>query len=657
MQRLEAGTIKQYARASQLEWLITNGLGGYSSSTVCGSNTRRYHGLLIAALKPPVGRMMLLQKLEETLMVGNKTCRLSVNEYPGAIYPTGYEYMDGFRLDPFPTFCFRADSTKLEKEICLVQGENTVIAQYRSIKSPTLVRLTSDVLVNYRDIHSLTRDGSSPEFSTEINGNIVKITRGKNVPFYLSSDKAKFEPTRLWYRNFVYREEEKRGLDFQEDAFNPGRFVVELEQGDSVNIAATLSEVAVQEPGAIIKSQREKAQTVSESANDEFLNVLLKASGNFLVRRDGGTSCIAGYHWFSDWGRDTMIALPGLTLIPNRFDEAKSILETFAQYVRYGLIPNCFSEADGMPQHNSLDATLWFFHALRKYLQYTRDVATVKTLYPVLKNSVEALLRGTIFEIKVDEDMLLNIGRQDVQLTWMDAKIGDFCVTPRNGKPVEINALWYFCLDTMSKFANLLRYKNDSALFAEMAERVKDNYTKVFWNMEANCLYDRSVSGVPDRSVRPNQIIAVALPEQILSREKEKAVVRCVENELLTPFGLRTLSPRDPNYEGRYEGDQRKRDLSYHQGPAWPWLLGPYLKAYIKTADETEEARRWALRFLEPMQRHLSEAGLGFVSELFDGDPPFQPRGCIAQAWSVAEILRTYYEDILDKAPLDLLES
>jgi predicted glycogen debranching enzyme len=647
---------KQYATASQLEWIITNGLGGYSSSTVCGSNTRRYHGLIIAALKPPGQRLMLLQKLEDTLGIGDQAYHLSVNEYPGAIYPTGYKYLNEFRLDPFPTFCFQVEATRLEKEICLVRGENTLIAQYRLIKSPTRVRLISDVLVNCRDIHSLTHERTSPGFSTDVEGKIVKTT-GNNVTLCLSSDNAQFEATGLWYRNFVYREEEKRGYEYQEDLFSPGRFVAELEQGDICNIVgATSKAAAAGDLSAKVKIQGEKVQTIPGSASDEFLSILVKASRDFLVKRDGGTSCIAGYHWFSDWGRDSMISLPGLTLVTGRFDEAKSMLETFARHTRYGLIPNYFSESDGLPQYNSLDATLWFFNATRKYFQYTRDVATVKTLYPVLKASVEALSRGTIFDIKVDRDMLLSIGREDVQLTWMDAKIGDICVTPRNGKPVEINALWYSSLDSMSKFAKLLERAEDAAVFAEMADHVKDSYAKVFWNPEANCLYDRSVNGLHDSSMRPNQIIAVALPATLLSREKEKAIVRSVEDELLTPFGLRTLSPKDPRYRGRYEGDQRNRDLSYHQGPAWAWLLGPYLKAYIKTADDAKAARGWALKFLEPVQRHLFDAGLGFVSELFDGDPPFQPRGCIAQAWSVAEVLRAYFEDVMDKAPLDALE-
>jgi predicted glycogen debranching enzyme len=302
-----------------------------------------------------------------------------------------------------------------------------------------------------------------------------------------------------------------------------------------------------------------------------------------------------------------------------------------------------------------LDATLWFFHAVRKYFQYTKDGSTIKALYPSLTNSVELLSRGTIFDVKADKDGLLNIGETGMQTTWMDAKIGDLVVTPRNGKAVEINALWYWALDSLGAIAYLLGKRDEHARYANMAEGVKTSFANAFWNPEASCLFDRVMNGTQDPSLRPNQIIAVALPKSILTAEKEKAVVRKVESELLTPHGLRTLSPKDQRYRGRYEGDQNSRDLAYHQGPAWPWLLGQFVTAYIKTSDEAKTARKTAVKLLEPLQEHLQEAGLGFISELFDGDPPYRPRGCIAQAWSVAEILRAYWEDILGKAPQDTL--
>jgi predicted glycogen debranching enzyme len=597
---------------------------------------------------------MLLQKLEETIRIGGASHRLSVNAYPGTIYPTGYEYLEEFRLDPFPVFRYRAGSVLLEKEVCLLRDENTVIIQYRVIESPELIGFTADILLNYRDFHSLTHERSSLNFAKERKEGVVKFTAaGSSTPFYICSDKADFESTGYWYRDFVYAEEQERGYEYKEDIFSPGQFVSKLKSGDSINIAASTLEISRVNFETLVAKERERVQALVSDVNDEFLRNLLLASDAFLVRRNEGASCIAGYHWFCDWGRDAMISLPGLALIPGRYNEAKLTLETFAKNLRYGLIPNYFSEADGTPQYNSLDATLWFFHAARKYFQYTKDFATVRALYAVLKESVEYLSRGTIFEVKADVDMLLNIGQTNEQLTWMDAKIGDFVVTPRSGKPVEINALWYSALETMSSFAQLLGKKKESDVFANMAERVRTSFDQTFWNPEANCLFDRTVNGKLDASIRPNQIIAVALPKSILSHDKEKAVVEAVQNELLTPFGLRTLSPKDPNYKGLYEGDQKSRDLAYHQGPAWPWLLGRFIKAYIRVADDTNSTRETARSFLEPMRGHLSEAGVGFISELFDGDPPYRARGCIAQAWSVAEVLRAYYEDILGREPRD----
>lgn len=350
-----------------------------------------------------------------------------------------------------------------------------------------------------------------------------------------------------------------------------------------------------------------------------------------------------------------MISLPGLTLVTGRFSEAKKILETYAKYMRDGLIPNCFSDYDGAPQYNSLDATLWFFHAVRKYFQYTKDTSTVRDLYLALRTSAESLLHGTVFDVGAEDDMLLNIGRKDVQLTWMDAKVGDHVVTPRHGKPVEINALWYSALDTVSSFARLFGNKDDTDKYADTANKMRSSFSRVFWNPEGNCLYDTCADGAPDPSIRPNQIVAVALPRHLLQRDKEKAIVRTVEAELVTPYGLRTLSPRDPGYKGRYEGGLQSRDLAYHQGPAWPWLLGSFVKAYVRVSEDADLARKEALKFLDPMRNHLNEAGLGYLSELFDGDPPWHPRGCIAQAWSVAEVLRAYFEDILGKEPEDTL--
>ena len=645
-----------YSRSSQLEWLLANGLGGYSSSTVAGSNTRRYHGLLVAALSPPGKRTMLLQKLEETLAVSGKVYRLSVNEYPNTLYPTGHDYLERFSLDPFPIFRYKAGSVTLEKEVCLVQGENTVILQYRVTEGDEPVKFSADLLVNYRDFHSLTKESAVLSFKTEKTDSAVRIVATQGAtPFYVFSDKGEFEETGYWYRNFIYAKDRERGQDYQEDAFSPGRLVAVLRRGESINIAVSASRSCLQGFSDLIMKQKDRIRALGKGVDDEFLHDLLSASDVFLVQKNDEANCIAGYHWFGGWGRDTMISFTGIALVPKRFREAKWILQTFAKNMRYGLIPNYFAETDGSPQYNALDATLWFFHAVRKYFQYTGDVSTVKALYPSLKDSVQHLSRGTIFDVKVDDDTLLNLGEAGMQTTWMDAKIGDFVVTPRNGKAVEINALWYWALDSLSGIARLIGERDEQARYTKMAEDVKTEFSRTFWNSEAGCLFDRIVDGKPDPSVRPNQIMAVALPKSVLPAEMEKSVVRAVQSELLVPVGLRTLSPRDPRYQGLYEGDQRSRDLAYHQGPAWPWLLGQFVTAYVKISNNTKTARRAAMTFLEPLRKHLQEAGLGLISELFDGEPPYHPRGCIAQAWSVGEILRAYWEDILGNCPQDSL--
>jgi predicted glycogen debranching enzyme len=643
---------KDYARSSGLEWLLTNGLGGYASSSVSGANTRRYHGLLVAAIDPPVGRRMLLQKLEERIDVNEGAYYLSVNAYRGALYPNGYQYLEEFRLDPFPVWRYRVGHLVLEKEVCMLHGEDSVVIQYRMVEATGVAKFSTVLLVNSRDYHSLSHEGTSLGFATEISGSAVRIDAPpQHSLFYVFSDRAEFEATDYWYRDFIYERDRERGYDFQEDLYSPGRFVAELRSGESIIVAASTARRSASNIDILVSRERERIRSLAAS-EDEFLGSLLIASDAFMVRRGiGGKSCIAGYHWFGDWGRDTMISLPGLSLVTRRFDDAKLILETFAGKMRYGLIPNTFSESDGSPQYNSLDATLWFYHALRKYYQYTKDVTTIERLFPALVESVDSLLHGTIFDVKADSDLLLNIGRNDVQLTWMDAKIGEHVVTPRNGKPVEINGLWYSALDTMVDFADLLGRDDERDRFANAAAQVKRCFSRTFWNSEAHCLFDRVIGGVPDASMRPNQIVACSLPKAILSIDQERCVVKSVEGELLTPFGLRTLSPKDPGYKGRYEGDQNQRDLSYHQGSVWPWLLGQFVKAYVRTAGGTAVAREAGGRFLEPMRMHLSEAGLGFISELFDGDPPYQPKGCIAQAWSVAEIIRAYYEDVLGLEP------
>jgi predicted glycogen debranching enzyme len=386
--------------------------------------------------------------------------------------------------------------------------------------------------------------------------------------------------------------------------------------------------------------------------NDDFARLLTSAADQFIVARGEQKSVIAGYPWFGDWGRDTMISLPGLTLVTGRYDDARSILRGFAANVDRGMLPNRFPDAGEAPEYNTVDATLWLFHAVFEFLRYTRDYEFVRTeLYQPLMEILAWHERGTRYGIGLDSDGLLHAGVPGVQLTWMDAKVGDWVVTPRMGKPVEIQALWYNALRVMERLAAGFADHDQAAHYGALAERAHSRFQTAFWNEDAGCLYDVLSDNGPDRSIRPNQIFAVSLPHPILEQHLALRVLDVVEWELLTPYGLRTLSPRDPNYHGRFGGDPHTRDAAYHQGTVWPWLLGPFLTAYVKVHSDSQEARHRADRFLDALRAHLWQAGLGQISEVFDGDPPHQPGGCIAQAWSVAEILRTYVEDAMGRKP------
>jgi predicted glycogen debranching enzyme len=596
--------------SSQREWLETNGLGGFASSTICGWNTRRYHGLLIAATDPPVGRVAMLSKLEETVVVDGRPYELGVNEYPGAMHPRGDRYLVEFRLDPSPVFVYRVEDVTIVKRIRMTRGENTTVIEYEANRE---IELVLRPLVAFRDYHSLQRENGNPPEIEVLDSGTVRIAE-----LYLKHPAGEIEPGGGWYRNFEYTVERSRGLDFREDLFQP--CVLRFRNARQVRVAASTS----LDPSA-------SASASCDAAPGESLTAALRrAAGAFLVARggDADASVIAGYHWFSDWGRDTMISLPGLTLCTGRPEVARRILETYCNAASEGMLPNRFSDnpADP-PEYNTVDATLWMFEAVRQYLAHTGDREfVVSALLPKLEEIVDWHVRGTRYGIRVDpKDGLLACGEDGVQLTWMDAKAGDWVVTPRTGKPVEIQALWYNALCTMQELSPNARYR-------EHATRCRTGFRQKFWNNDAGCLFDC----VDDPSIRPNQIFALSLGYTMIDQEHRAQILGVVERELLTPMGLRTLSPTDPRYRGRYTGGILERDGAYHQGTAWPWLLGPYLRAL----GDRDKARQ----LLEPFREHLRTAGLGFVSEVADGDAPHTPGGCIAQAWSVAELLRAAVE-------------
>jgi predicted glycogen debranching enzyme len=646
------------------EWLETNGLGGFASSTVVGLNTRRYHGLLVAATKPPVGRLVMLSKLEETLIIDSRRYDLSANQYRGVIHPQGYRYQTGFRLDPFPVFTYEVEGVRIEKSVFMLHGENTTIIQYElkeASNAPfgsTLVaarcQLEVRPLVAFRDYHSLIHEDNSLNARLLAERDVVSIKPFENLPaLHFAHDADALEGAGYWYRNFEYQEERNRGFDFTEDLFSPFALKFDLRERARANIIASTERHAIQDvtPYRETEISRREAVLASYPA-DGLVRSLVAAADQYTVARGDEKTIIAGYHWFGDWGRDTMIALPGLALVTGRAEVAKSILLAFARYVDRGMLPNRFPDAGEAPEYNTVDATLWYFEAVRALLRYTRDYEFVRlNLYDVLADIIDWHVRGTRYNIHVDADGLLSSGADGVQLTWMDAKVGDWVVTPRRGKPVEIQALWYNALCVMGQLAREFGDEARGKLYGEMAARARQSFEGLFWNEAAGCLYDVVDGDVRDASIRPNQVLAVSLPHTMLSGEKAERVLEVVERDLLTPYGLRSLARSDPQYRATYEGDARSRDGAYHQGTVWPWLMGPFITAYMKVHGRSPKTRERAARWLAAFGEHLYEAGLGQVSEVFDGDAPHRPGGCIAQAWSVAELLRAAVEDVLGAGP------
>jgi predicted glycogen debranching enzyme len=642
------------AAAEQREWLVTNGIGGFASGTVAGLPTRRYHGLLLAALKPPLGRTLLVSKLEETARYQGQEFALATNRWAGgAVAPEGYRHIESFRLEgTTPVWTFALADARLEKRVWMQQGANTTYVRYQLVRGSAPVELDLRALVNYRDYHSSTHAGDWQMRVTGVeNGLRVSAFEGA-APFYLLSATAAAGAAHDWYRNFDLAVARYRGLDDHEDHLHAGTFRARLATGDSVTIVLS-TEASAELDGesawlARLRHEREVLDcwaagnaALAESA-PAWIRQLVLAADQFLVGRPvegdpGARSVIAGYHWFGDWGRDTMIALPGLVLATGRPEIARNILRTFARFVDQGMLPNVFPDAGEMPEYNTVDATLWYFEAVRQYFAATRDLEFLREIFPVLAGIVDWHVRGTRYRIRVDAaDGLLYAGEPGVQLTWMDAKIGDWVVTPRIGKPVEVNALWFNAVLAMVDFARALQ--KPTAAYECMAKRARASFQR-FWNEAAGHCFD--VLDGPDgheAALRPNQIFAVSLPESPLLPEQQRAVVDVCARHLLTSHGLRSLAPGEPGYTGRYGGGPRERDAAYHQGTVWGWLLGPFALAHLRVYGN----RELAATFLEPLEHHLKVHGLGTIAEIFDGDPPFAPRGCIAQAWSVAEVLRAW---------------
>lgn len=647
---LEHDVCSSFDEASRCEWLVTNGLGGYAFGTLSGVLTRRYHGLLIAALTPPRERLLLVAKVEDSVQYNGRFHRLYTNHWAANVVEAdGYKYLEHFRLeDGIPTWIYALEpGVRLQKQIWMQQDTNTTYIHYTYLEGTEPLALVLETLVNYRDHHRLTRAIGQWMRVEPVGKGVRIVASSQAIPFYIFSRDATASTRHEWYRDFYLRVEAERGLDCVEDHLNVGDFHGTLVPGETLTLVLSIDPTPELDGQVALAARRAVAQQLLARAAlpdaPPAVQQLVLAANQFIARRllaDGteGYTIIAGYPWFADWGRDTMIALPGLTLTTGQFAVARQILRTFAGLVDQGMLPNHFTDTEAQPGYNTVDAALWYFEALRAYVAASGDQTLLRELFPVLQDIIAWHKRGTRYQIHVDpEDGLLYAGEPGLQLTWMDVKIDDYVVTPRIGKAVEINALWYNALCIMVEFARALGAPAED--YERMAAHAAASFGR-FWNAERSCCYD-VIDGPEgdDPAIRPNQILAVSLPYSPLSRDHQRAVVEVCAQELLTPYGLRTLAPGDPAFKPRCEGDQRQRDAAYHQGTVWPWLMGHFVSAYLRVYGD----RTQAAAFLAPLLQHVNEQGMGTISEIFDGTAPFTARGCIAQAWSVAEVLRAWH--------------
>ncbi len=644
-------SLSDYIQAVKSEWIETNGLGGFASSTITGSNTRRYHSLLVAAMKPPVERLSLLSKLDETIVCGDDKFELGTNQYKGAVSPKGFSFIKSFSKSLLPEWVFELpNGIELKKTIACVQGENATIIIYEVLKAKTTFTLELLPLISGRDFHALIHANELTNRKTEFANATLIVKPEKEIPgFFIVAEGSEFKEKPDWYYNFEYLVEQYRGQECLEDLFTPGILSKELKKGEKFGVIITTEDPEGKNAISLFKEEKLRKEELIAQCKGETEKTLTLASDQFVVKRGADLkTIIAGYHWFSDWGRDTMIALPGICLSTKRYADAKKILLAFAESVDQGMLPNRFPDYGEAPEYNTVDASLWFFIAIKKYLEATNDKKFVlQQLLPVLTEVIDWHFKGTRFNIHANNDGLLFQGTEGQQLTWMDARVGDWVVTPRIGKAVEISALWFNSIMIYSELLKLNKEKAESMKYLAYAEKIKNQFTGFYWNDNLKCLYDFVNDDYKDESIRPNQLFAISLPYQLIDGTKAKQILKTVKEKLYTPAGLRSLSMDHADYKGHYGGDQLTRDGAYHQGTVWSWLLGPYIDAIIKVKGNkgTEEARD----VIEKFEYHFNEAGIGTVSEIFDGDAPHAPRGCIAQAWSVGELLRVVMEYGLQK--------
>lgn len=632
-------------KALRKEWLLGNGLGDYASSTILCCNTRKYHGLLVANTESPPGRHVLLSTTEESVIGAGKEFVLSTRQHPTVYYPRGHEYLEHVDTGDWPQFTYRVGDLTITRELAMVRGRTLLLFRYTiqcdSPHPPLTLRIKP--LLAYRNFHNLTVQNPALRVRTFSAQQGFSISPYEGMPSLYMQVKGNFEflPAPDWYRDVKYLVEEERGFPCTEDLFMPGVFDIQMTPGQSILMAASTSEVK-EDLQELWDNETGRRATLHQVA-DSILGHFIREGSRFLITTpQGGLAILAGYHWFDAWGRDALIALPGLTFCAGRMTKGARILEHMGKSLHNGIIPNFYSNTGDSHAYNTVDASLWYVWAVQKLLHHLPDhIDWVReNAWPVIKQIIYHYKNGTNESIFMDEQGLLHAGDAHTQLTWMDAQVDGKPVTPRYGYPVEINALWYNAL----AFANELGERFDEPEYCcnDFLRQLRTNFRLRFWvNKHGGYLGDVWTNGVLDTSIRPNQIFAVSLPYQVLEEDYQPFVVECVRNNLLTPYGLRTLSPAHKNYKDVYEGNPSQRDGAYHQGTVWPWLLGHYTEALLRTAWDTDGAASSLLETVTPLfTTHMREGGLGSVSEVFDGSPPHRPDGCIAQAWSVSECLR-----------------
>ena len=658
------GYWKTFGAGVEREWVITNGIGGYCGSTIINASARMHHAYLVASLHAPVERYAVLNKIDQEIIIGDKTYSFATNGRPGGWNDEGQKYLQRFVYDELPHFTYQAEGTFITKTLCFEWEKNTIAVGYDIMNGPKAATYEITPFFTYRD-HNQRAEKSDLKFNMDfVDKKTLELVPKKNkkisVKFYVSNGKF-VENEEKYDHDMELQTEINTGGEPINNSFTPYKAVVKLApfEHKKVSVICTIENKFEKDAFKIIEKGTERIRKLKENAGytDEFANSLVQAADQFIVQREstGNKTIMAGYPWFTDWGRDTMIALQGLTLSTKRFEDARGILKSFAMYVNKGLVPNMFPDEGLKPLYNTADASMWYFYSVDKYLEYTgsdEDYAFIKEeIYPKLEEIIHYYSTKTDFSIYMEEDGLIHAGGGYDQVTWMDVRVGTWVVTPRHGKPVEINALWYNALRVMEKlsprFGIITKYGKTSEEYGEMAAKAKDSFNKEFWNKKLNCLYDVADGQVSDDKIRCNQIYAVSLPYTMLDDAKSKAVVEKVISELYATYGLKTLNSDNPEYQPYYKGRLHDRDAAYHQGTSWAFPLGALVSAYVKVYGNDEDAKAYARHLIEPMQDHLRDGCIGSIAEIFDGNEPNVSRGTYAQAWSVGEILRAYTEDIL----------